>query len=375
MRPHIAINATMLSAEEVTGLGVYTLNLLRELLPLLAADATVKTIHLLGDSQRLRLLLGDLLEKPQIAIVHVPTTHPVGRLIALNRYVNGLSDGEKTVFYSPTHHGVVLGQTAQIVTIHDLFARLFPQNYRFQSYYFRWYLPRLLDRTEVIVTDSDSTSADIARFYGKGRTVETVPLALPRDLAAATPRSVDGLQAEKFFLFVGPGYSYKNCDRLIDAFVQYRGRLPGSEMRLVFAGGRKPYREFLRGHILKHAGEFSGDVRFTGYVSDGELAWLYKHACAAMVTSLYEGFGLPALEAMHFGCPVVSSNTGSLPEVCGEAALFADPYEVGEIAGAMHRITEEEGLAAGLVEKGRVNLRRFRWDLTATKVCEILTRV
>jgi len=372
MRSHIIINATMLNTEAMTGLGVYTVNLLRELLPLLSSDEEVREILILGDRQRIRKFLGDLLKNPKNTVGHLSTTNPINRLILLNRAIKRVPDRGSTAFYSPTHHGVVLGRVAQVITIHDLFARLFPENYRFQYYYFKWYMPRLLRRTQAVITDSESTSRDIEKFYGTGMGVTSVHAALPNNLTRVTSEPVAGLADQNYFLFVGPSYSYKNCDRLIDAFVQYR-EFPGTnDFKLVFVGGRESYKEFLREYVAKHALPVVDDILFLGHVSDEQLAWLYGQAAAAMVTSLCEGFGLPALEAMYFGCPVVASNTGSLPEVCGEAALFVDPYSVADMGGAMRRITEEKELRNGLVKKGRDNLGRFGWKLAAEKVYGIL---
>jgi len=372
MRSHVMINATMLNEPSMTGLGVYTLNVLRELLPLLIKDEQVTEIVLLGDQNRLSRLLGKLVESPGITVSYLAPTGPISRLLGLHRAVGRQARRGATVFYSPTHHGVLSGRVAQVVTIHDLFALLFPQNYRSQNRYFKWYVPRLLRKTQAVIADSDSTARDISRFYGSKCTVETVHAALPTDLASATPAPVSSLEDTRFFLSIGPAYAYKNADRLIDAFVQFRMRYRAEDIRLVFVGGREPYLSYLKSYIEKNAVATRNEIVFLGYVSNQELAWLYSRAVAAMVTSLYEGFGLPSLEAMHFGCPVVASNVGSLPEICGEAALFVDPYEVDDIVRAMQQVTVDRKLRSNLKVKGESNLSRFGWHITARRVYAIL---
>jgi glycosyltransferase involved in cell wall biosynthesis len=167
-----------------------------------------------------------------------------------------------------------------------------------------------------------------------------------------------------FFLYVGSAYPYKNLARLIEAFALVDGRY-----RLVLAGDQEDF-----GAALKERA--SERVVFTGPVSEPELAALYAGALAYAFVSLSEGFGLPGLEAMAAGVPVVAARAASLPEVYGDAALYCDPHDVGSIASALSEVAENEGLRAGLAALGRRKAAEFSWTRTAEQTlavyCEAL---
>lgn len=366
MSARVVINGTILNRGAKTGLGVYTTSILPLLIPGLAADNRVAEIVVVGDQHQLKAELDSALDSPKLRVASVTTTNPYRRVLELNRLVRReRAHGDHLVFYSPTHHGVSQRDIRQLITVHDLFARLFPRNYPAQYLYFRWYLPRVLASSDGVMVDSSATATDLRRFYRRCPPTVVVYAAARADLATIAPESVSELAGENYFLFVGPTFWYKNAPRLIDAFALYRRGHPG---RLVFVGGRPEYVETLRRHLERRHRELAPDVIFLGYASVGELAWLYRHATALMITTLYEGFGLPALEAMVCECPVVASRAGSLPEICGAAALFVDPMSTDEIAGAMVTIADKPEVRARLVEEGRHQWRHFSWQATAESI-------
>jgi len=367
----ILVNATILNNPRPTGLGVYTAAVLPRLLVAFDNDVRVTETVLIGDPERIAAACGDLSAYPGVVLRRVTTNHPIHRLIALNRAVLSESRGKWPVlFYSPTHHGVITGMACQVITVHDLFARLFPHNYRMQSWYFKMYLPRVLAKTSKVIVDSAATAADLRRFYPAAPSTSVVHLAARSDMRDTPVSEIAALSGRRFFLFVGPSYPYKNCERLIEAFVA----LPrtGDGVALVFVGGRASYVERLQRQAAALKLE-SADVVFLEYVSPGELVWLYRQATALMITTLYEGFGLPALEAMQCDCPVVASRRGSLPEVCGEAALYVDPEDVRQITDAMAKLASDDATSQTLIAAGRRNLTRFSWDVTASKVAKAIT--
>jgi glycosyltransferase involved in cell wall biosynthesis len=370
MSVRLIVNATILNQTRQTGLGVYAAGLLLPLLKLCVVDSRLSEIVLAGRRESIESSFGSVCTGPKMRLVTVNTTQPIGRLFALDR----LMVAEKKrpggiLFYSPTHHGVVRRGFSQIITVHDLFGRLFPNNYRQQYLYFRWYLPRILARTSRVMVDSVSTGRDLHRFYADCPPSEVVHAALRSDLVESPLCESPLDEDERFFLFVGPSYRYKNCKRLIDAFFAYRHTHSG---KLVFAGGREEYLRDLRQHLSEHYRDLAQEVIFLSYPSAEELSWLYRRATALMLTTLYEGFGLPALEAMACDCPVVASRAGSLPEVCGEAALFVDPEKVDSIACAMVRVANDRALRESLIAAGRQNVLRFSWEKSALKVYQAL---
>jgi glycosyltransferase involved in cell wall biosynthesis len=369
----LLINATMLNDPELIGLGVYSFSLLSELLPMVADNDQFRRVVLVGDADRLRTLFAQHYDAGRFEIRDLRARRPVARLIGLHRAVMQERRRGRLAVYSMSHHGVWLQHIDQIVTVHDLFPLLFPDNCRSQHYYFQYYLPRLLSRCRAVVTDSQNSAEDLAAFYPSCPPVRVIPAALRPDVEKAVARPVPGLSESPFFLFVGPSFAHKNAERIIAAFAEIAGEPDLRAHRLVFTGGRDPYLTYLRQLVSRQYQDVSDRIVFLEYVGPGELAWLYGHAVAVVIATLYEGFGLPALEAMYFGCPVIASQVASLPEVCGDAALFVDPTEVSDIASAMRRIAADRQLKSVLIEKGRTNVLRFNWRKAAHEVLELLT--
>jgi glycosyltransferase involved in cell wall biosynthesis len=375
MRRRLLINGTILNTPGSTGLGVYSQSVLPGLVQSLLQDNIVDDIVLLGRPERLNQTLGDVTQLSEIRMRPVGAVSPLRRLLDLNRVVRAeRNSAERTVFYSPTHHGVLLSRPAQVITIHDLFAKRFPQNYRAQSMYFNWYVPRLLRHCDAVIADSQSTADDLQVYYTKPPPAEVVHLAVREDLKAASPEVVPECSDRSFFLFVGPSFPYKNCERLIEAYAEYRGGHPDSGHALVFAGGRDPYVASLRSLVAGRHPGLVRDIVFPGYVSTAQLSWLYSRARALMMTTLFEGFGLPALEAMQCGCPVVAANVGALPEICGRAALFVDPKNINQMAGTMARLADDESERTRLAELGRQNIDRFSWERTISGISSVIRK-
>lgn len=371
----LVINASILNQERVSGLGVYAANVLRRIVPSLVDQPVARHLVVVGDRQKVADALGAATDKMSLNRVSgslewqtLTTNHPIMRIWQLNRSVRKLRGQGSVGVYSPTHHGVMVRGVRQIVTIHDLFALRFPANYKLQHYYFKWYVPRLLRQTDVVIADSDSTASDCHHYYAHLPPCKVIHLGLRDDLHTTSAQEIPTLAHAPFFLFVGPTYHYKNCDRLITAFASFLAKHPDCPHHLAFAGGSSDYLAYLREFIASKHAQVSDRIDFLGFVSSGQLAWLYRRATAAAVTSLYEGFGLPALEAQAFGCPVVASNVGALLEVCGTAARMVDPYDAESIAGALAEMVDSPAMREKLIERGRENVLRFSWDVCAGEI-------
>lgn len=191
----------------------------------------------------------------------------------------------------------------------------------------------------------------------------------PVDRAAARERMAQrhGLHAP-FMLFVGKLESRKNILRILRAFDRFR-REAGDPVQLVLAGRRTPLTQGIDETIAEL--DLKPHVIEIGYVPDEDLPHLYSAAHCFVFPTLWEGFGIPVIEAMACGTPVITSNLSSLPEVSGDAALLVDPYQVDDIAGAMLRLWREPALASSMRERGLVNARRFSWDETARQTMAI----
>ncbi|HET6917724.1 MAG TPA: glycosyltransferase family 1 protein [Acidimicrobiales bacterium] len=186
------------------------------------------------------------------------------------------------------------------------------------------------------------------------------PGAVDPDETVLTRRGLDA----PYYLYVGAAYPYKNLDRLIDAFASADG-----EHKLVLAGDHEDFGPALRQRAA--AAGVADRVVFPGRVSEAELAALYGNALAYVFVSFSEGFGLPGLEAMRFGVPVVAARAGSLPEVYGDAAMYCDPHDVDSIAEALTAIASDERLRAQLVAEGHRRAERFSWSRTAAQTLAV----
>jgi glycosyltransferase involved in cell wall biosynthesis len=185
--------------------------------------------------------------------------------------------------------------------------------------------------------------------------------------------------APAYLLYVGTLQPRKNLSRLIEAFARLAGApafadvQQSDSLRLVLAGRRGWLYDDLVAQVERLG--LAGRVFFPGYVADADLPALYSGALAFVFPSLYEGFGLPVLEAGACGVPVITSNTSSLPEVAGDAALLVDPHDVDAIAEAMYRLVTDEALRAELVRRGFENVKRFSWEKCARETLAVLEEV
>jgi glycosyltransferase involved in cell wall biosynthesis len=168
-------------------------------------------------------------------------------------------------------------------------------------------------------------------------------------------------------LAVSSPNAHKNFGRMLEAFARFSPRHPDVELRVVGSQTRAFARQ--------EYGAPGERVRFLGRVGDDDLTALYRGALAFVFPSLYEGFGIPPLEAQQCGCPVIAARAASLPEVLGDSAVFVDPYDTGDIAGAMARVVDDAALRERLRRDGLRNARRFSWRTSAELVSRVLDDV
>lgn len=253
----------------------------------------------------------------------------------------------------------------QILCIHDAGIYAVPESY---SPAFRmWY--RLLwsvvgRRALRVLSVSAFSAGEIARHVGvaPGR-LAVVPNAADHISSfAPAPDALErhGLTPGGYVFALGSRARAKNLAGLAAAMAL----LPEPRLPLVTAGGRNS-------RIFADAGTLDG-VRELGPVDDATLAALYKGALCLVFPSFYEGFGLPPLEAMMAGCPVIAARSAALPEVCGNAALYVDPHDPADIAGAIARLTGDAGLRADLVARGQRRAGQFGWDVSAARLLDVL---
>ena len=248
----------------------------------------------------------------------------------------------------------------QIVVVHDATVLALPNNFssRFRAAY-KFLIPRLCQRSDLTVTVSEFSRREIGRWYGAD--IDTMPVCFEGGdhitAVAADTAIIDrlGLKGRQFFLGVGVDSLNKNIKTVVEAF--QGANIPDAMLVLTGAKDDRVFGEF---NLVESDG-----VRLVGFIPDAELRALYEHAQALVFPSFYEGFGLPPLEAMTCGCPVIISEQPALLEVCGDAALHCDAKDTGQIATYMRQLAGDAGLRARLAEAGRARAQRFTWAATA----------
>jgi glycosyltransferase involved in cell wall biosynthesis len=277
------------------------------------------------------------------------------------------------VLFVPAHVLPLIHPRVSLATVHDLGYLHFPEAHPWRQRLYLDLSTRWNARTAAhLLADSEATKADVVAHYGTP--LDKITVAYPgRDERLAPVRDPPAIEAVKarygivgdYFLYLGTLQPRKNLGRLIAAFAA----LP-PEPILVLAGKRGWLYEDLFAQV-RHL-SLAGRVLFPGYVPDEDKAALLSGALAFVFPSLYEGFGLPLLEAQACGCPVITSATSSTPEVAGNAALLVNPSDTEAIAAAMQRIAADSGLRKTLIERGFVNVRRFSWAACARSVLSVI---
>jgi glycosyltransferase involved in cell wall biosynthesis len=354
-----------------TGIGRYTVQLLRALDALPDGPELV----LLTTERVDRLGLWDDFEHhPLPACRLLPALMTLGN-VALSRAIRRY---RLDLVHDPVGVAPFLGPgggARRVVTIHDAFAFVTPQTHnRLDTWRYRTQLPHAARRADAVVTVSECSRRDLISHLGLPprvvhTTVEGVDPSLRPVPDGAARRAVlarYGIKAP-FLLYVGAINARKNTARLLEAYARVRARHP--QVSLVIGGQRQWRTDGMDATLGRLA--LGDDVRFTGYLDDADLPALYSAAEAFVFPSLYEGFGLPPLEAMACGTPVVTSGVSSLPEVVGDAALTVDPHDVEALASAMERVLTDPALRAALIRRGLVRAARFTWERAARETLTI----
>jgi glycosyltransferase involved in cell wall biosynthesis len=352
---HIAVEATRLAGEQ-RGIARYTRNLLLRLARL---DPGLRFTLLVRprDAARVRL---ELLA-PEGPLHGRAEVQPVG----------WLRRAFFDLFWSPWNYAKYLPDRGPIVvTIHDVFPLVFPDR-RWRRVLVRRKVERrfrtMAEVADLVLTDSQFTRGELHRWLGiPDERIRVIPLAAD-DFAAGDPVEARELVRRigidgPYVLFVGAGEGRKNLRRLVQALGLVRKRY-AVECRLVLAGPKNTLDRI--GADLLHDAAVRGAVQAVGEVDEPTLRALYRSASVFALPSLYEGFGLPVLEAMASGTPVVASSATSIPEVAGDAALYFDPLNVEEMADQMQRVLTNDPLRKQLIARGHLRAARFSWNETA----------
>jgi glycosyltransferase involved in cell wall biosynthesis len=363
----LAINASIVDPY-VSGLGVYTVQLVKEL-------AKIREDLLVYTSCPEAFSLASLRTK-RIAI---PLGPAYGKKAHLARLIwtqtiwplRILKDNVSQIF-SPIPECVRGMGVPQTVVVHDLIPLKFAKDYPVQNVYFRWYVGPLLRKVEKIITVSEQTKKDLIADMGVHPCrIQVVPGGCnhgdfhPHINSSEVKRQY-GLH--RYLLYVGNLHPHKNLPRLIQAFARFASRV-SHQLVLV---GKKDVRFYPSLERLVDALGLHGRVMFLDYVTQDDLGGLYAGAELFAFPSLYEGFGLPLVEAMSCGIPVVSGKSGATEEVVGEAGILVNPRNVQDLAEALEYVLTTEKIRQDLQERGLRRAQQYRWERTARQISVIL---
>lgn len=300
---------------------------------------------------RLRVMLAHLLGRPMDALI-----------------------GPACLFHATDHLLPPFRALPSVFTLHDLIFRLYPETHMPLN---RWFLtlmmPRFLRRADAVIAVSECTRRDAVRWYRiPEERIHVIYEGVDARFRPASPEAIAALRLryplpDRFILYVGTIEPRKNLPTLFAAYQRLLERWP--DLGLVVAG--KPGWLTEGTFRALRALGLEGRVRFLGYVPDEDLPALYSAATVFAFPSLYEGFGLPPLEAMACGTPVVVSDASSLPEVVGEAGLRVPPDRPGDWAAALAAVLSDESLRAYLREAGLRRAARFHWSEAARRTVEV----
>jgi glycosyltransferase involved in cell wall biosynthesis len=286
------------------------------------------------------------------------------------------------LFHAPHYVLPPLTPCKSVVTIHDCIHLRFPQYLpnRLAYAYARSSMWVAAHRSSRVLTVSEASKRDILRYFRLPPSKIDVIYNAIDERFGETPgeEEIAGVREryqlhDPFVLYAGNIRPHKNLERLIEAFHALRRGGGFDQVKLLIIGDEISKYATLRRAVHKY--KLHQHVRFFGFVSDRTLAALYRLAAVFVFPSLYEGFGLPPLEAMASGTPVITSNVSSLPEVVGDAALLIDPYEPTALADAMRRVLTEPALRDELRAKGLARVREFSWERSIGRVREIYGEV
>ena len=344
-----------------SGIGTYIQNLL----PRLIAAKPELNFHLLGPAADLSTLAWTAAPNVTLSDCTSPL-YSVKEQLELRQK----TPRETELFWSPHYNIPLLYRGKLLVTVHDVFHLAAPDMSVPKKLYAKGIFRAVRRKADAIVTVSEFSKDELIRLTGRGDQ-EVTPIHIGVDEAwfgvPDRPRPYE----KPYVLFVGSVKPHKNVGGLIRALEYAQHQIPHD---LVIVGRREGLLTADEA-VAATAAALGERVHFTGFVEEEHLKQFVKHADALVLPSFYEGFGLPPLEAMACGCPALVSNAASLPEACGDAALYCDPHNPQDIADQLVLLMEDKALQSSLRQKGLERARRFTWEACAEKTLEVLEKM
>lgn len=365
----IIFNA-MIIDDKPTGLGIYSQNILRNIIKdynrkvdkIICKDANY--LHT-SDSKILELCY----KEGKFGFIK--------RNYLFNKALNDLDLSNDDIVYSPTHHGSLYSKAKQIITIHDLIPLKYPNGRYHQYFYYKYILPLIIKNSSKIITVSENTKNDVIKEYKVNpNKVHVVYNGCEQNIELNKERSIEYIKRKynlsEYILMIGIHAEYKNLHSIIKAYNRLKDKIKN---KLVIVGNDN----CLYGKRLKKLVEelgLSEQVIFLGYIDENDKNMIYQAASLFVYPSKYEGFGLPILESMSNGTPIICSNTSSLPEVVVNKEIMFNPDNIEEIVIKIQKILFlDNKMREELVEKGFKNIKRFNWEKTTNEIVSIIDEI
>ena len=285
------------------------------------------------------------------------------------------------LYHSPTSAFALWGRRKRIVTIHDLSFLFYPEMYsKRRQLAHRFWLKRAVDFSDKIITVSKNTKEDIIKFYNaEPEKINVIHLGIDNKVYYPLKESFHFGQIQRkynlpkrFIFAVGRLEPRKNFVNLIKAYAILKRKTDLKEKLVIIGNKGYRYKDIFK--TVENL-NLKKEVIFLGYVPQKDLPYIYNLASLFVYPSFYEGFGLPPLEAMACGIPVITSTTSSLPEVVGEAAILVNPYNVEEIAEAIYKVLSNKELAEKMRRKGLERAKQFSWEKCGRETLRVYEEV
>jgi len=359
----IGINARNLLATKLEGFGQYTLEITKRICQNYPEHEFILFFDRPYDPQFI------FSENVKPLVVSPPTRHPILYLIWFEwRLKNALKRERIDVFWSPDGFCCLSTSIPQIITIHDLNFEHNPKDLPWiVSRYFRFFFPKFAKKARKIITVSNYSKEDICTTYGiKQEKVKVIYNAANTAFRQLREQEIsdtknDFTSGNDFFIFVGSLHPRKNIQNLIYAFELIS--VSNKNIQLVIVGS-----DMWKENNLQISNEVRKQLIFTGHIENNKLTKLMGSALALTYIPYFEGFGIPLVEAMNCGIPIIAANTTCLPEISGDAAIYCNPFDVNDIAEKMSLVLSNSKIKEDLANKSMQRSKHFDWDIAAAKI-------
>lgn len=357
----IAVNTRFLLKGKLTGLGHYTMEVLKNLV---LAHPEDQFLFLFDRPYHPDFIFASNIE-PVVIVpqARTPLLFLIWYEVGVTRILKKM---KADVFFSPDNFLSLRSKVPTLLVIHDLAYQHIPESLStVQLWYYRYFMPRFARKAAHIATVSEATKKDISRSLN----IE------PSRITVAGLGLNEGIvrhhisEKEDYFIHLGTIQPRKNVLRLLDAFDRYK-EVSGKNTKLLFVGS-KGWKDAAFYARLRQS-KFKQDIHILGYKSNEEISDLLSRSLGLICVSLFEGFGMPVIEAQHCGCPVIASNVSSLPEASGKAAILVDPMKVNEICDAMIKLEKDAALREKLIYQGYENAEKYSWTKTSDIIYSLL---